>query len=83
MEQAKLPKPTRGIIAQIAKENGVTINAILKRYQKADPIIVLKVATLEQDLLKQRINAINEYARAIAWQSSTIQEQANGQTEMA
>ncbi len=83
MEQVKLPKPSRGIIAQIARETGVTINAILKRYQKADPIIVLKVATLEQDRLQQRINAINEYARAIAWQSSTIQEQSNDQAEMA
>lgn len=70
MEQVKLPKPTRGIIAQIAKETGISVTAVLKRYHKADPVTVLKVATLEQDLLQQRINAINQFARAIAVSST-------------
>jgi hypothetical protein len=60
-----MPKPSRGIMAQIARERGVSINAVVKSYMKRDPATVLAVAKLERQIKRQRRKAIQTLIKSI------------------
>ena len=61
-----MPKPSRGIMAQIARERGVSVTAVIKSYQKRDPATVLAVAKLERQRKAQQRKAIQTLIKSMS-----------------
>lgn len=61
-----MPKPSRGIMAQIARERGVSVTAVIKSYQKRDPATVLAVAKLERKRKAQQRKAIQTLIKSMS-----------------
>ena len=61
-----MPKPSRGIMAQIARERGVSVTAVIKSYQKRDPATVLAVAKLERQRKAEQRKAIQSLIKSMS-----------------
>ncbi len=67
MTTPKLPKPSRGILAAIAKERGISLPATMKNYYKGKPEYVNRVVELENEYDIERRKALMNYAKSLGF----------------
>jgi hypothetical protein len=67
MDKPKLPKPSRGILAAIAKERGITLPAVMRHYYNGKPEYVNRVVELENQYDIERRKALMNYAKSLGF----------------